>query len=185
MRLFVVSLIYLFFASICTVIVVAQEYNTPIQQNLRAFEAAKAKWQADPLTHYRIKVRSSGGTRMCEQDIEVRDEQVIRTYGDTCRNGQVFTISRLFATLDDLIPRTTRWANRYQCDVWMSRSTYDPQWGFPTLIDVRMEVVSPINLGGLKYGRLIGKYFGRIRQCNIVMVLYVPQIDVLSFTPLS
>jgi hypothetical protein len=185
MRLFIVSLVYLFFAAICTVVVFAQEYNTPIQQTLREFEAAKARWEAEPLAHYRIKVRSGGGTRVCEQDIEVRDEVVIQTYGDTCRNGQKYTISTLFATLDRLIPRTTRWANRYQCDVWMSRSTFDPQWSFPRLIDVRMEVVSPINLGALKYGRLIGKYFGAIRQCNIVMVLYVPQIDVLAFTPLS
>ncbi|MBX3086334.1 MAG: hypothetical protein KF716_32155 [Anaerolineae bacterium] len=185
MRLFIVSLVYLFFASMCTVVVFAQEYNTPIQQTLREFEAAKAKWEADPLAHYRIRVRNGTGARTCEQDIEVRDEQVIRVFTDTCRDKRKLTITSLFDTLDKLLPRTTRWANRFQCDVWMSRSTFDPEWGFPRLIDVRMEVVSPLNLGALKYGRLIGKYFGHSRQCNITLVLFVPQVEVVAFTPLS
>jgi hypothetical protein len=184
MRLLLIGIIYLVLAAVCVMGVVAQEYNTPIQQHLREFEAMRLRWQANPLAHYRIRVRSHGGARVCEQDIEVQGEQVIRTFNDTCRGRQKFTITALFDALDALIPRTTRWANRYQCDVLMSRSMFDPQWNFPRLIDVRMEVVSPINLGALKYGRLIGKYFGQIRQCNITLVIYAPQVEVLAFTPL-
>jgi hypothetical protein len=184
-RLLFISLIYVMLAALCVVVVAAQEFYTPIQAQVRAFNAAKARWDAEPIRHYRIRVRTVMGARLCEQDIAVRDAKVVAVFFNRCGSRQYFTVDYLFEYLHSRLPRTTTWANHYGCDVWMSRSTFDPKWGIPLKIDIRMESMSPVNLGALKYGRVQTRFIGNSRQCSFVMLLVIPQIEVLSFTPLG
>lgn len=65
----------------------------------RALEAARARWEAAPVEHYRmaVEMRGWGG---CAQDAEVRRERVVRIAKNSCRFFSPRTVTSLFTEVE-------------------------------------------------------------------------------------
>lgn len=104
-------------------------------------------WDAQSLPHYRIGIRAEASEQTCFQQLEVRRGQVLRVLQDTCESDWLSELSvpRLFDITRQLerIPMS-RCPNGSTCEchrVFQYRTiTYDPQLGYPSLMNSRSEV---------------------------------------------
>ncbi len=110
----------------------------------RQLAAARERWDRRPFASYHMQVQRSGMPLMCQQDVEITDEQIITVLNDTCQRS-LPTVSDLFREI----------AQRdQQADLMMmilsvdqrpcSRSVdaavvYHPELGYPQQIDLRVE----------------------------------------------
>lgn len=94
--------------------------------------AARVRWAANPLRHYRLEAHNSG----CPLAVEVRDEQVVAVLDNPC-DRQRLTVTALFAGIAEDIRQIhgTCSPNGCGCDgIWQVRVTYDDRHGYPIQI---------------------------------------------------
>jgi hypothetical protein len=163
---------------------IISQADDPIKAQYREFLAMKARWHANPVDHYRLRVSIDSMMRTdCERDAEVQHERVVRIFEDTCTTqGDAMSVTDLFAALDRQIPREIDWINGFGCDLWVSHSEYDPNWNFPRRIEVTQDWMTTSNIGEYKY-KLIQSVIGEMHMCHL-LGMYKAPVEVISFTVL-
>jgi hypothetical protein len=63
----------------------------------------------------------------------------------------VATIDSLFDELAEYCTTEIQWLNGFGCDLMVSYSTFDPDFGYPQKIILRQESANPMNIGLLRY----------------------------------
>jgi hypothetical protein len=149
--------LYFAYAALVTAGIVAGEHDDPTKANRRALMEAQARWNAHPVTHYRMEIghgyKFPEGGYLCRQTVEVRYERIVALTSSKC-NLSGFTVTELFALAGRAIPRHIDWVNGAGCMLWVSQSTFHPTYGFPTLIKTVQKAASPETIGVAKYQRL-------------------------------
>lgn len=178
--------LYLAYAVIATVGIVAGEHDDPTKANRRALTEAMARWNAHPVEHYVMEIghgyKFPEGGYLCRQTVEVRHERVVSLTNSKCNlNG--FTVTELFATASRAIPRNLDWVNGEGCSLWVSASVFDPAHGYPTLIKTVQAAASPETIGVAKYERMRDVLNNR-EDCTLEG-RFSQTTEVLSFTVLQ
>ncbi len=143
-------------------------YTSVLPSGRRALYSAQIKWQTHPIEHYRIVINN-----YC--DVEVRNEQVIKSYKDNCD----LTVSNLLARVESSL--NIKWLNGFGCDVMVVYPVFNETWGYPEKIEYRQENASPLNIGLADY--LSSRSFGNPLVCSMVGY-YNSNYIIQSFTPL-
>ena len=132
--------------------------------------AAQTRWNANPIKHYRLKIRRIWVIGLpCSQDVEVIDEVVVKTVEDTCTTNTklqhtvafgvplIFgnTISKLFAKFQT---ETTRivWREDQSCGAFLSVMVTFVAEGYPTNAKYDWVQSSPYTLGPNTYTSIFG-----------------------------
>jgi len=115
------------------------DYTSAMVAARRELRIAEAKWKAHPIAHYRMV--TNGGC-----DVEVRDEQVVKSYNNGPCN---LTVSSKFAQINSSL--TIHWLNGDGCDLMVVYPTFNDTWGYPEKVVLRQEWASPLNLGIADY----------------------------------
>jgi hypothetical protein len=110
-----------------------------------SFIMAQETWAARQPSHYRMTVEQDGlgGFPICQQQVEVKDETIVRVLSNTCESGDIsgepLTISQIFALFRaDAIDRTCG-PNGCSCDgIIQVDATYDPIVGYPRWIETKL-----------------------------------------------
>jgi hypothetical protein len=100
-------------------------------------EAAVRRWQAAPLSHYRLATRERVASRTCTQEVEVVREQVVRIVSSTCRRATRWSVTAMFERIErgwnaaaECVPA----GQGYGCACQTSfeqRAVYDAARGYP------------------------------------------------------
>jgi hypothetical protein len=146
-------------------------------------QAAEALWAARPFRHYRLVVeelRPTTRTR-CTQDAEVRDEQVVQVFADTC-GGEGRTVGSLFTEVArgsyDAI-----YCVPGGCECGHGRmrvrASYDEALGYPQALHFQLAWAD--NWGHPDYWRHLWQHWQR-PPCEVTPDLRA--ISVRSLTPL-
>ncbi len=128
--------------------------------------AAKARWTANPIKHYRLTVRylrTLYPAVDCLQDVEVLNEVVITTYEDNCStDGYLQRFAPLGKTVAELFAKfqkettTIHFSEEQGCgDFMVVALSYDSA-GYPTSAKYHFEQAFPWNLGSQTYKALYG-----------------------------
>jgi hypothetical protein len=159
--------------------------DDPIKAHYREFLAAKARWEANPVPHYRLHIVIGRGneTYQCEQVVEVEYEIPLRILRDTCTMVRpVLSVTDIFSEAERQIPSEIQWMNGYGCYVWVSHSEFDPIWNFPRRVEVTMDWATDQNIGEYKY-TWVQRTTSIGHPCKLLGIWKIP-VDVISFTPL-
>lgn len=152
-------LIQLFLATPTGLTLRARLGEFPVEHNLSLnFIKAKSRWVTSNIQHYRITIELTwvgpppftNLEKPCRQEFEVQDEQIIKTFLDTCTNWpklglpETFTVTSLFS----LIKSNTQleW-NTDRCTLSIAYPRYDNQLGYPLEIVYKSEKPKPQNMG--------------------------------------
>lgn len=117
----------------------------------RELRAARARWLAAPIEHYRLVVRMRGWGG-CSQDAEVRNERVVLINSNGCRYFSPRTVSTLFVEAERFLsaPELGAGCRRgipgrdcacyapYQVQI-----EYDPVHGFPSQLQATLKGYAP------------------------------------------
>lgn len=130
--------------------------------------AAEARWAGHPIGHYSLTIvrqaeRVVPTQPTCEQDLEVRNEQIVAVSKDTCSNSSYLviaisptTVSGLFKVLEHDTTEI-RWAEDVNCgQLSVVEAAYDPQSGYPTTITYSWVLASPASMGRNTYSQYRG-----------------------------
>jgi hypothetical protein len=156
----------------------------------RAFEAARARWLAAPVDHYRLvlHMRGWGG---CTQDAEVRRERVAVVSANSCRYYSPRTITSLFVEAERFMRRPEfgsacrRGIPGRDCACYAPyqvTARYNQQHGYPELLQVRVDAYRP-NRTHLHYWRYLLRN-GREPTCGAPVEPAGRHLVVESFQPL-
>jgi hypothetical protein len=119
-----------------------------LSQSGDSLEAAQARWEAAAIADYRIVVEFIYPYLTCEQDFEVRSEQVTYRHRDTCSTGlsatggqtQYPTVESLFQRIERELENPTCGSNGCACDGPIQVLTeYDPTLGYPSQIRYQLQ----------------------------------------------
>jgi hypothetical protein len=134
----------------------------------RALDAARTRWQAQPIGHYRIAVRMLGWGA-CRQEATVRNERVASIAENGCRYFSPRTVSNLFTEIERFLRspeigsacrrglpgRGCACFARYHVS-----AIYNQQRGFPEMVQVTWGRYEPNRLH-LDYWRYL---FGNLHE---------------------
>lgn len=103
---------------------------------------AHARWQAAAPRHYLLRTREDVRGRICGQQVEIRDEQLVRILSNTCQHPNLWTVTWLFAFADPAGRAPDRCVQTSGTSCVCRASTeveveYDPALGFPRQIIAR------------------------------------------------
>ena len=105
----------------------------------KQFTAATTRWESRSFSHYRLVMQAPG---WCRVDVEVRDEQVVAIFQNTCPIG-VRTVTGLFELIKQLDGNPeTRHCAPAGCgciEVQFAQVVYDDQFGFPRTTQLRRQ----------------------------------------------
>jgi len=115
---------------------------------LTQLSAARALWANQNISAYRIVVQYQIPLYQCQQDFEVRGEQITYRYKDECQVTPVagshssqfepLIVSNLFQRVEDTITNPVCGPNGCACDGPIGADVvYDPKRGFPQQITYR------------------------------------------------
>jgi hypothetical protein len=153
---------------VALVAVVAWRLDEP-RRNL---EAARARWLAAPVEHYRLVVRMQGWGG-CFQDAEVRNERVVSIASNSCRYYSPRTVSSLFMETERFLrgPEVGSSCRRgiagRDCACYVPYKVvaeYDPERGYPSTLQVIVNLYAP-NRTHLHYWRYLLNH-GREPACG-------------------
>ncbi|NJN18280.1 MAG: hypothetical protein HC822_19500 [Oscillochloris sp.] len=128
----------------------------------RELSAARGRWDAAPVTHYRIVVQMRGWGG-CRQDAEVRYEQLVAVAENTCRFFNPRTVSALFGETERFLSppefgsscRRSLPGRDCSCYVpYQVRAVYDPELGIPREVRVEWGQYAP-NRSHVDYWRYL------------------------------
>jgi hypothetical protein len=138
----------------------------------RELEAARARWLAAPVEHYRLVVRMKGWGG-CSQDAEVLRERVIAISLNSCRYFSPRTVNGLFVETERFLrgPEIGSSCRRgipgRDCACYAPyrvAASYDPQRGYPSELLVELGLYAP-NRTHLDYWRYLLRH-GREPACG-------------------
>ncbi len=162
---------------------------------------ARALWQSQNITAYRIAVQYQIPLYECQQDFDVRDEQVAYRYKDECQVTPVagsFTgqfepliVSDLFQRIEDTFTNPDCGPNGCACDGPIGVDVvYDSKYGFPQKLTYR--IVPELRWRYLDYWRALLSGASACPAPNPKTTLSTPTastplqtITVISFKPLK
>jgi hypothetical protein len=156
----------------------------------RALEAARTRWNASPVEQYRLVV-SMRGWGGCHQDAQVRRERVTAITSNSCRYYSPRTVTSLFAETERFLrsPEFGSGCRRgipgRDCACYAPYEVvaeYDQQYGYPTLLQVRVGAYTP-NRTHLHYYRYLLQH-GREPVCGGPVEPVGRHIVVERFEPL-
>lgn len=128
----------------------------------RELAAARARWEAAPVGHYRMLLRMKGWGG-CTQDAVVRNELVVAIATNTCRYHSPRTVSGLFVEAERFLrspevgTRCRRGLPGRDCACYAPYAVateYDQARGFPSRIQVHVGAYQP-NRAHLHYWRFL------------------------------
>lgn len=103
----------------------------------QSWEQAQRRWAARGAGHYRMVVQAPS---WCRTDLEVRDEQVVAVFQNSCPSAPR-TVGELFRAVKQLDNQADRiYCAPGGCECLEQRfaiAAYDPQLGFPSAIRLR------------------------------------------------
>ncbi|KPV47750.1 hypothetical protein SE17_41780 [Kouleothrix aurantiaca] len=100
-----------------------------------ALAAARARWNARALAHYRLVVRETTGAGACQQDLEIDAERIVAVRQNQCVRVPSWTVANLFTWVASMrqqdsgcypSPVTCVCHIRYAIE-----AHYDPEMGYP------------------------------------------------------
>jgi hypothetical protein len=156
----------------------------------RAFEAARARWLAAPVEHYRMVLHMKGWGG-CTQDAEVRRERVAAVVTNTCRYYSPRTVSTLFAETERFMrgpefgSACRRGIPGRDCACYAAYDVvarYNQQHGYPELVQVSIGPYQP-NRSHLHYWRYLLRH-GREPTCGAPIEPSGRHLVVETFEPL-
>jgi hypothetical protein len=102
------------------------------------FAAAKSRWAAAAIAHYRLTTLSGNP---CRLDVEVRDERVVRVFRQDACSHPARTVTTLFEVIERAVsPLYTCAPPSCACrHVVTVYALYDEQLGYPHKVAVRVE----------------------------------------------
>lgn len=144
--------------------------------------AAEARWQRMAPADYRISVRVHSSSFSCEQQLQVRDAEVI-TFSDTCRRVWLgkLTVQRLFELSERLEqpPECFPWPQNCFCQrARIGTISYDPQSGLPTRLAWQRDLHP--NWFHVDYWRYVMRHHG-LPSCG--PLTQNAEIEVVGFDP--
>lgn len=156
----------------------------------RELATARARWEAAPVTHYRMFVRMIGWGG-CSQNAVVRHEQIVAVETNTCRYHSPRTVSSLFVEAERFLrgpefgASCRRGLPGRDCACYAPytiSAEYDATYGYPSRLEVSIGEYRP-NRAHVHYWRfLLNK--GHEPQCggpvepagrHLVVELFEPQ----------
>jgi hypothetical protein len=149
-------------------LVLAVAFLWQIGAQARALDAARARWQAQPIGHYRIAVRMLGWGG-CRQEATVRNERVDTIFENGCRYFSPRTVSSMFVEIDRFLrgpeigARCRRGLTGRGCACYTPYrvvAVYNQQRGFPEMVQVTWGRYEPNRLH-LDYWRYL---FDNLRE---------------------
>jgi hypothetical protein len=138
----------------------------------RALAAAKSRWGAAPVEHYRMVVRMVGWGG-CTQDAEVRRERIVAVARNTCRFFSPRTVTGMFAEIERFmrLPEAGGGCRRglpgRDCACYAPYrvgAEFDPARGYPTRVLISLDSYAP-NRGHLHYWQHLLRH-GREPLCG-------------------
>lgn len=157
---------------------------------LGEFEAAKARWEASGMPDYRIVVTFERPYSTCQQDFDVRGDEIAYKHKDSCsvggaitsRPGMVYpTVDNLFARIEDGLKNPQCGPNGCICDGPIEMmATYDADRGYP--LEIVYTLRQDLRTRDLQYW--LALLDGTLANCPAVT--YIGQtIRVTSLEPLE
>jgi hypothetical protein len=99
------------------------------------FRAARARWEARNLPHYRMVVDYGTFIAQCHYDIEVSNDRVVQLYGGTCLSNATtpaLTVNGIFTRFERYVDERVCSSNGCYCEgTYTVKAKYDPEWGYP------------------------------------------------------
>lgn len=157
----------------------------------RALDAARARWMAAPVEHYRLAVRMRG-LGGCSQDAEVRRERVATVINNSCRYYSPRTVSSLFSETERFLRSPEMGASCRRgipgrdCACYAPYAVavqYDQQYGYPSHLLVTLGNYQP-NRAHLHYWRYLLRH-GREPACGGPVEPAGRDIVIERFEPIS
>jgi hypothetical protein len=141
--------------------------------------AARGRWAALKLAHYRLDLRY-GALGYCRQSVEVKDERVVAVLENTCSEPAP-TVNGLF----DQIERTINTSqgrcgpNGCDCDGTISViAEYDPRMGYPRTKGIALEPLARWRYPDYWKRRLAGRLCSSLELSREI-------ITVVAFKPIA
>lgn len=108
--------------------------NTSIKQ----LTAAKKKWEAQNVTHYRLTLNYS--QHNCQQEVEIKEQKVIAVKQNTCSTIPPQTVTDLFTQIESASNREECGPNGCACDGPVRiDAIYDAKYGYPNQLEFRLK----------------------------------------------
>jgi len=178
----------IFFARLTNV----REISTPPSDLV----AAQARWNANPVKHYRLKIQRTWAIGSpCSQDVEIVDEEIIKTIEDTCTTDSnlqhtlafgvplIFgsTISELFAKFQKETTRVV-FKEGQSCGTFLGVVIIYAAEGYPISAKYNWLGPSPDTPGPNTYTSMYGEGF-RTMTCMDSILPYEIEVQI-SLRPL-
>ncbi|BAY24153.1 hypothetical protein NIES2100_39460 [Calothrix sp. NIES-2100] len=101
--------------------------------------AAKKKWTAQNITHYRLTLNYSTFNN-CQQEVEIKDDKVIAVKQNSCSTIPLQTITQFFTEIESAANGEKCGPNGCACDGPMRiDANYDPKYGYPNQLDFKLK----------------------------------------------
>jgi hypothetical protein len=149
---------------------------------MATFREAQERWQQQPVPHYRLVIERP--SLACQQDVEVRHEQIVRVFEHTCPI-ELLTMTDLFeriANLDGMSNFSFISQGVCACQSELhAHVVYDTDLGYPTRVGIADR--RTINMFEEScWQRLLMQ--GSLPECNVPFLPGDPRITNISLTPL-
>jgi Family of unknown function (DUF6174) len=109
--------------------------NTPTHE----LTAAKKKWAAQNITHYRLTLNYSIFNN-CQQEVEIKDDKVIAVKQNTCSTIPLQTMTHLFSEIESAANGEKCGPNGCACDGPVRiDANYDAKYGYPNQLDFKLK----------------------------------------------
>jgi hypothetical protein len=149
---------------------------------MTTFHEAQARWRERPVPHYRLVIERP--SLACQQDVEVRHEQIVRVFEHTCPI-EMLTMTDLFeriAQLDGMSNFSFISQGVCACQSELhAHVVYDSELGYPSEVGIADR--RTINM----FAQSCWQYLlmqGSLPECNVPFVPGDPRITNISLTPL-
>jgi Family of unknown function (DUF6174) len=101
--------------------------------------AAKKKWAAQNITHYRLTLNYSTFNN-CQQEVEIKNEKVIAVKQNTCSTIPLQGISHLFTEIESADNGEKCGPNGCACDGPVRiDANYDAKYGYPNQLSFKLK----------------------------------------------
>ncbi len=145
---------------------------------------AQERWSVRPFDGYRLVVQEQIGNRICQQDVEIKGEQIAKELGNSCGRPSLWTTTRIFDYITQLeTPEGKCWPSDSFCAcnvVEETRAIYDSSLGYPRSVTYTWRLWP--NLTDPSYWRYAWQMH-TLKSCE-QHGGQVIQLDILSLAPM-
>jgi hypothetical protein len=100
------------------------------------YSSMRDRWASDGPDHYRMVARYYYQVGGCSEDVEVRNERVIKVYETDCSQAELFTVSDLFDIFDDYIGHGSKRPEASDgCSYYYVNGVFDIKTGYPRFLE--------------------------------------------------